>query len=87
MYSLNDALYAAKVLEIDFSKFSKEEFLEGINIESEHGKINEVTNVTDDDLIKTAKIALAHLNEFPNYYNKDYGLKTFEEFLKTKNTK
>lgn len=87
MYSLNDALYAAKVLGIDFSKFSKEEFLEGINIESEHGKINEVTNVTDDDLIKTAKIALAHLNEFPNYYNKDYGLKTFEEFLKTKNTK
>ena len=87
MYSLNDALYAAKVLGIDFSKFSKEEFLEGINIESEHGKINEVTNVTDDDLIKTAKIALAHLNEFPNYYNKDYGLRTFEEFLKTKNTK
>lgn len=87
MYSLNDALYAAKVLGIDFSKFSKEEFLEGINIESEHGKINEVTNVTDDDLIKTAKIALAHLNEFPNYYNKDYGFKTFEKFLQTKNTK
>lgn len=87
MYSLNNALYAAKVLGIDFSKFSKEEFLEGINIESEHGKINEVTNVTDDDLIKTAKIALAHLNEFPNYYNKDYGLTTFEEFLKIKNTK
>lgn len=87
MYSLNDALYSAKILGIDFSKFSKEEFLEGINIESEHGKINEVTNVTDDDLIKTSKIALAHLNEFPNYYNKDYGLRTFEEFLKTKNTK
>ena len=87
MYNINDALYALKVLGIDFSKFSKEEFLEGINIESEHGKINEVTNVTDDDLIKTAKIALAHLNEFPNYYNKDYGLKTFEEFLQTKNTK
>ena len=87
MYSLNDTLYAAKVLGIDFSKFSKEEFLEGINIESEHGKINEVTNVTDDDLIKTAKIALAHLNEFPYFYNKDYGLKTFEKFLQTKNTK
>lgn len=87
MYNLNDVLYASKVLGIDFSKFSKEEFLEGINIESEHGKINEVTNVTDDDLIKTSKIALAHLNEFPNYYNKDYGLRTFEEFLKTKNTK
>ncbi len=84
MYSLNDALYAASVLNIKFDKFSKEEFLEGLNIESEHGSINKETNVTNDDLIMTAKIALAHLNEFPNYYNKDYGLKVFEEFLKTK---
>ncbi len=84
MYSLNDALYVASVLNIKFDKFSKEEFLEGLNIESEHGSINKETNVTNDDLIMTAKIALAHLNEFPNYYNKDYGLKVFEEFLKTK---
>lgn len=84
MYSLNDALYAASVLNIKFDRFSKEEFLEGLNIESEHGSINKETNVTNDDLIMTAKIALAHLNEFPNYYNKDYGLKVFEEFLKTK---
>ena len=84
MYSLNDALYVASVLNIKFDKFSKEEFLEGLNIESEHGSVNKETNVTNDDLIMTAKIALAHLNEFPNYYNKDYGLKVFEEFLKTK---
>ena len=82
MYDLNDALYASLVLNIDFSKFSIEEFLDGINIEMEHGKVNEKTNVTNDDLIETAKIALAHLNEYPNYYNKEYGLKTFEEFLK-----
>ena len=82
MYDLNDALYASLVLNLDFSKFSIEEFLDGINIEMEHGKVNEKTNVTNDDLIETAKIALAHLNEFPNYYNKEYGLKTFEEFLK-----
>ena len=82
MYDLNDALYASLVLNIDFSKFSIEEFLDGINIEMEHSKVNEKTNVTNDDLIETAKIALAHLNEFPNYYNKEYGLKTFEEFLK-----
>ena len=25
--------------------------------------------VTNDDLIMTAKIALAHLNEYPDYYN------------------
>ena len=59
MYSLNDALYVASVLNIKFDKFSKEEFLEGLNIESEHGSINKETNVTNDDLIMTAKIACA----------------------------
>ena len=84
MYSLQDALFAANELGVTFDKFSVTEFLDGINIESEHGYANMTTNVTNDNLLMTAKIALAHLNEFPNYYNKDYGLKTFEEFLKTK---
>ena len=84
MYNLEDAIYAGEVLGVNFDKFSKEEFLEGINIELEHGSINPITNVTNNNLIETAKIALAHLNELPNYYNKDYGLKVFEKFLKTK---
>ena len=84
MYTIKDAMYAAKVLGIKFDKFTIDEFLDGINIESEHGSINPQTNVTNDNLITTSKIALAHLNEFPNYYNKEYGLKKFEEFLKTK---
>ena len=28
------------------------------------------TNVTDDDVVTTAKIARAHLNEFPDYYSR-----------------
>ena len=84
MFNLEDALYAAVVLGINFNKFSLEDFLEGINIELEHGTINPKTNVTNDNLITTAKIALAHLNELPNYYNKEYGLKHFERFLKSK---
>lgn len=84
MYNINDAIYASRILNIPFNKFSIEEFLDGINIESEHGSVNQSTNVTNDDLITTSKIALAHLNEYPNYYNKEYGLKKFEEFLKTK---
>jgi len=83
-YNIEDALYAAAILNINFDKFTPQEFLDGINIELEHGKVNDETNVTNNDLIVTAKIALAHLNELPNYYNKDYGLRTFEEFLKTK---
>ena len=84
MYNINDALKAAKILNINFDKFSLDEFLDGLNIESEHGKIDFSTNVTDDDLVKTAKIVLAHLNEFPNYYNKEYGLLMFENYLKSK---
>ena len=84
MFSMKDALDAAKELNINFDKFSPEDFLTGLNIELEHGLINESTNVTYDDLLLTAKIALAHLNEFPNYYNKDYGLKMFEKYLKYK---
>ena len=82
MFNINDAMYAASILGISFDKYSIDEFLEGLNIELEHGLINPKTSVTNDNLITTAKIALAHLNEFPNYYNKDYGLKKFEEFLK-----
>ena len=71
-----------KKLNIKFDKFTKDDFITGINIELEHGTINKVTNVTDNDLEKTSKIALAHLNEFPNYYNPNYGLRIFEKFLK-----
>lgn len=82
MYNIDDAKYAASLLNIKFDRFTVEEFLDGINIELEHGTIDPKTNVTNDDLLLTAKIALAHLNEYPNYYNKDYGLKIYEEFLK-----
>lgn len=81
---MKDALYAADFLNVKFDKFSPDEFLRGINIELEHGKISSTTNVTDDSLIMTAKIALAHLNEYPNYYNKDYGLLVFEKYLASK---
>lgn len=84
MFNLNDAIMVANILEINFDKFSVNDFLEGINIELEHGLINPLTNITNNDLLMTAKIALAHLNEFPNYYNKEYGLKRFEDFLNYK---
>ena len=84
MYKENDAIKIANKLKIKFDEFSIEDFVTGLNIELEHGKADLNTNVTDDDLEKTAKIALAHLNEFPNYYNKEYGLPAFENMLKNK---
>ncbi|MDY6846762.1 MAG: DUF5661 family protein [Chloroflexota bacterium] len=79
-WTLEDALAAADQLGIDFNQvgFTQEEFLEGMNIELEHGLVDPDTNVTNDDPLKTAKIAMAHLNEFSEYYNKDIGLEAWE---------
>lgn len=52
------------------SPFTPAEFRAGINVELEHGLHDERTNVTDDDPHTTAKIALAHLHEFPDYYTR-----------------
>lgn len=81
MFNMEDALFAANRLGIRFDDYTPEEFLDGINIELEHGTINPKTNVTNDDLITTAKIALAHLYEYPNYYHPEYGLRAFERHL------
>lgn len=84
MFNNQEIFEVAKTLGIKFDKFTFDEFKRGIEIELEHGLVNPKTNVTNNNLLKTAKIALAHLNEFSNYYNKDYGLLKFEEFLKNK---
>ena len=82
VFTLEDALYFINEMGIKLDKFSIKDLLRGINIELEHGKINPLTNVTNDDLIMTGKIALAHLLEYPNYYNEEYGLPAMERELK-----
>jgi hypothetical protein len=42
----------------------------GLHVELEHGARDKQTNVTDDDIIMTGKIALAHLKEIPDYYTR-----------------
>lgn len=42
----------------------------GMQVELEHGGRDPLTNVTDDDPLLTAKIALAHLRELPDYYTR-----------------
>lgn len=84
MFNINDIVDISNKLNIKFKNFSVQDLLIGINIELEHGKINPETNITNDDLEMTTKIALAHLYEYPNYYNKEYGLPYFEKKLKEK---
>ncbi len=55
---------------IDWSKWGIEQFRMGMDVELEHGTVNPKTNVTDDDPLMTGKIALAHLNEFSDYYTR-----------------
>jgi len=67
-FSLEEAKEIGEQLGIDWSKFDVEQFRFGLHSELEHGSQDPATNVTNDDPIITGKIALAHLNEFPDYY-------------------
>lgn len=55
---------------VDWEEIPVEEFRMGLSIELEHGAHDPQTNVTDDNLEATGKIALAHLKEFPDYYTR-----------------
>jgi len=50
--------------------FDIEQFRSGMSVELERGLHDPLTNVSDDDPHITAKIALAYLNEFPDYYTR-----------------
>ena len=68
--SPHKASKTAKELGIDWTRFDLEEFRRGMETELEHGRRDPATDVTGDDLLLTGKIALAHLNEFPDYYTR-----------------
>jgi hypothetical protein len=57
-------------LNIDWSRFDVEQFRMGLDVELEHGLVDPSTDVTGNDPILTGKIALAHLNEFADYYTR-----------------
>ncbi len=69
---MQDARSAGEQIGIDWahSRFDVEQFRMGMDVELEHGRHDPDTNVTDDDVLVTAKIARAHLNEFPDYYSR-----------------
>ena len=54
----------------DSAPFDVDQFRMGMDVELEHGLHDLMTNVTDSDPVVTGKIALAHLNEFPDYYTR-----------------
>jgi len=69
-FTAEEAKKIGEQLGIDWSKFDVEQFRMGMDVELEHGLVDPKTNVTNDDPLMTGKIALAHLNEFPDYYTR-----------------
>ncbi len=69
-FTTEEAKRIGEVLGIDWSKFNVEQYRMGIDVELEHGLVDPHTNVTNDDPMMTGKIALAHLNEFADYYTR-----------------
>jgi len=69
-FMLEEAKRFGTALGLDWSRFEAEEFRMGMDVELEHGTVDMNTNVTDNDPLLTAKIAMAHLNEYPDYYTR-----------------
>jgi len=69
-FTKEEAKKMGEKLGINWKDYNIEQFRMGLDIELEHGKINKKTNVTGNNPIKTGKIALAHLNEAPDYYTR-----------------
>ena len=70
MFTAEEARRVGDLVRINWSEVDLEQFRMGLEVELEHGVRNVVTNVTNDDLALTGKIALAHLLELPDYYTR-----------------
>jgi hypothetical protein len=69
-FSTEEARSIGTQLKIDWSQIDLEQFRRGLEVELEHGEIDPETNVTGDDLVRTGKIAWAHLKEIRDYYRR-----------------
>ena len=68
--STEEARRVGDEIGVDWDRFDLEQFRAGMDVEYEHGSHDPQTDVTHDDPIVTGKIALAHMKEFPDYYER-----------------
>ncbi len=69
-FSEEEAKTIGEQLGVKWDKFDVDQFRRGLDVELEHGLVDSATNVSNDNPLTTGKIALAHLNEFPDYYDR-----------------
>ena len=87
-FTTEEAKEIGEKLGIDWSKYDTEQFRIGMGVELEHGTVDSSTDVTNDDSLATGKIALAHLNEFADYYTRLLEMEEeAEEYWKTHSEK
>ena len=68
--SRDEAKRVGDAIGVDWECFDLEQFRAGMDVEFEHGDHDRQTDVTGNDPIMTGKIALAHMKEFPDYYER-----------------
>ena len=68
--AIEEARRVGDILGIDWRIYDLEQFRRGMDVELEHGSRDPQTDVTHDDPVLTGKIALAHMKEFPDYYER-----------------
>jgi hypothetical protein len=69
-FTTDEARRIGDQIGVDWNQYILEEFRMGLAVELEHGAHDPQTNVTDDDMVATGKIALAHLKEIRDYYTR-----------------
>lgn len=66
--SLDEARSVGARLGLHWEQIDLEQFRRGLEVELEHGAHDPETNVTNDDVLLTGRIAWAHLKEIRDYY-------------------
>ena len=69
-FTKEDSKRIGESLGIDWTRFDIEQFRMGLDVELEHESYDSLTNMSNDHEIISGKIALAYLNEFPDYYTR-----------------
>ena len=68
-FDAQEVAWIAKILGVS-DEIDLDQLRRGMAVELEHGRRDPLTDVTNDDPLITAKIAIAHLRELPDYYDR-----------------
>lgn len=69
-------------INLEAEHFDLKSLAAGMTAELEHGTAHPDTNITNDDPVLTAKLAVSHLRVSPSYYAARRGLKAWESSLR-----